>query len=136
MKVFTGIFLLAIGFLTPALTLAHAKLTEAKPADGALVNEAPDAIALTFNEEVQLLKVTVTGADDKEVATEFTASAAKQTGFAVALPELAKDTYTVTWTIVGDDGHKVDGSFVFSVDPDTAEKAGSTAAESHSEHGH
>jgi methionine-rich copper-binding protein CopC len=136
MKGTTRFLLLAISVLAPTLLFAHAKLTEARPADGAVVNASPETLTLTFSEEVQLLKVALTGNDNKELATDFAASAAKQTSFAVTLPELAQDSYTVNWTILGNDGHKVEGSYAFSVETDAAEKEGDTAEKTHTEHGH
>src|SRR5687768_15795015 len=101
MNSFNRFLLLGVGLVAPTLVFAHAKLNEANPANGAVVNEAPEAITLAFSEEVQLLKLSLTAKGGKEVPTEFKASAAKQTGFTVALPDLAEDSYTVVWTIMG-----------------------------------
>lgn len=136
MKVLNKILLLSASLIAPALVFAHAKLTEANPANGAVVNESPEAIKLTFNEDVQLLKLTLTGADNKPVATEFKPSAESQTSFAVTLPELAKGLYTVNWTIMGDDGHKVEENYTFSIDANAAAASGRVGEESHTEHGH
>ena len=136
MKLLNKFFVLSISMFASSLLFAHAKLIEASPANGAVVNESPASITLSFNEDVQLLKVTLIGTDNKPVDTGFEASAASQTSFVVALPELAKDVYTVNWTIMGDDGHKVEEHYTFSVDAAAPAKTGSIGGESHAEHSH
>jgi copper resistance protein C len=134
MNLLNKYFLLSISLLAPTLVFAHAKLTEASPSNGAVVNHAPETITLAFSEEVQLLKLSLTAKDGKEVPVEFKASAEKQTGFTVALPDLAEDSYTVMCTILGDDGHKVEEHYTFSVDADAVAKEGAITEANHAEH--
>ena len=128
MKKFNNFLLLSVSLLAPTLLFAHAKLTEASPANGAVANESPEALTLTFNEDVQLLKLTLADTDNKPVTTEFKPSSASQRSFSVALPVLAKGAYTVNWTIMGDDGHKVEGNYTFSVDAGAPATAGAPGA--------
>ena len=134
MKIVTKVLLLGVSLLAPSLLFAHARLTAASPADGAVVNESPETLTLTFNEDVQLLKLTLTGTDEKPVATGFKPSSANQTTFSVALPELAKGAYTVNWTIMGDDGHKVEETYTFSLDTGAPATTGSAGEKSHTGH--
>ena len=128
--------MLGASLLAPTVLFAHAKLSEASPANGAVVNESPEALTLTFNEDVQLLKLALADTDSKLVTTEFKPSSASQLSFSIALPELAKGAYTVNWTIMGDDGHKVEGNYTFSVDAGAPATAGAVGEQSHTEHSH
>ena len=96
---------------------------------------AQPTIDLSFTEAVQLLRLIVTDSGGKEAPTEFSPSAAAQKNFATVLPVLAQDTYTVNWTVLGDDGHRVENSFTFSVDATATETTGAVT-EPHTGDGH
>jgi methionine-rich copper-binding protein CopC len=115
--------------LVSGVLRAHTHLEAAVPADGAVLKAAPAAIELTFGEDVQLLKVEVAGASGP-VALDFAPSATATKTFSLALPALAPSAYTVNWTVLGADGHRVDGHFAFTVDPAATESAGAA----HHEH--
>ena len=105
----------------PALLLssalyAHTKLTESMPADGAVLSEAPAALELKFSDEVQLLKLEIANDAGANQETDFAPSADSATTFSVTLPALAPSAYAVKWTIVGADGHRVEGNLGFLVD--------------------
>lgn len=97
--------------------LAHTKLESATPADGASLSEAPQVLELGFSEDVQLLKLEV--ATEAGVAQEmdFAPDAKATKTFSIPLPVLAADAYVVRWTVLGADGHRVEGSLGFLVDP-------------------
>ena len=113
--------LLGASLFLPNALLAHAALSGAMPGDGAVVNEPPKTIDLSFTEEVRLLRVSISSAERGEIDTGFTPSAEAASRFAVALPALGKGAYIVNWTIMGDDSHRVEGDFAFTVDPAAAE---------------
>lgn len=115
--------------LASGLLRAHTHLEAATPADGAVVNAAPATLELAFGEDVQLLKVDVTNAAGAVQDIGFAATATAAKTFSVALPALAPSAYTVNWTILGADGHRVEGHFGFTVDPAATQAAG--AAEHH-----
>lgn len=104
--------------------LAHTKLESATPADGASLGEVPKALELGFSEDVQLLKLEV--ATEAGVAQEidFKPNATATKTFSIPLPALAADAYVVRWTVLGADGHRVEGSLGFLVDPVAHEPAG------------
>lgn len=121
--------------LIPALLLgttlyAHTALKEAMPADGAVVNKAPTALELTFTEDVQLLKLELTNADGAVQPLDFKASATAAKTFSIALPALAPAAYDATWTILGKDGHRVEGKLGFTLDPQAQETSGNAHAHS------
>jgi methionine-rich copper-binding protein CopC len=127
--------LLLVPVLALAATLlrAHTGLAEANPADGAVLKEAPTALTLTYTAEVQLLKVDIATAAGLAQQSAFTPSATAAKTFSIPLPVLAPAAYEVSWTILGADGHRVEGVLGFTVDPTAAESAG-TAAQDHSGH--
>ncbi len=129
------VFILSIAFcFAPTILLAHASLTEAKPNNGAVLNQPPASMDLSFTEEVQLLKFSISN-DGVDISTDFAPSATEQKTFVLALPPLGEGAYTVNWTLVGVDGHRIEGSLEFSVDVTAVENAGDTASTSHAEHG-
>lgn len=116
MKRFLALSLLAV--LSAGAAFAHATLTKAVPADGATV-ASPATLTLTFSEPVSpdFSGATVTGPDGAAIATgsaDFDAA----TGSEMRLPinaMLAPGSYTVNWHALSDDGHKVKGSYSFTV---------------------
>ncbi|MGW0600675.1 copper resistance CopC/CopD family protein [Streptomyces sp. NPDC002776] len=96
---------------------AHAALTGSDPQQGAVVEQAPDRISLTFSEEVALSddSVRVLAPDGERVDTGKPASASGTT-YAMGLAgDLADGTYTVSYQVVSADSHPVAGAFTFSV---------------------
>jgi methionine-rich copper-binding protein CopC len=116
--------LAGVSLLTGNLLFAHAGLTKSSPAEGAVANAAPETIELEFTEDVRLLRFAIAGSDGKALATGFEAAADVASRFAIDLPELAQDSYTVSWAIMGADGHLVEKSFAFTVDADAQENSG------------
>lgn len=113
---------------------AHTTLIATDPVDGAVLTEAPDHAALTFNEPVSLPQqgVRVFDARGKHLPSSASASDAVVT---VDLPDrLSEGTYVVAWRVVSADGHPVAGSLTFSIGkPSTAVSSpAAPAAESRS----
>lgn len=116
--------------LTPAL-LAHTHIEAVAPADGAVLKAAPPTLEFAFGEAVQLLKVDLTNAAGAAQDIGFTAEATAAKTFSVALPALAPSAYTVNWTVLGADGHRLEGHFGFTIDPAATATTGSEQAEHH-----
>ncbi len=96
---------------------AHAKLIAALPAADSTV-PSPKTIELHFNEaiEFKLSRLTLAASDGKEIAdTQVLAAADGKTLAMARVPPLKPGTYTVAWSVVSDDGHKVKGSLHFKV---------------------
>jgi copper transport protein len=107
--------LLLVGVLaTPAW--AHATLVSIDPADGARLDESPDAVRLTFSEpvSVELGGVRVLDGDGDPVQ-DGTASADGPEVSIKLKPDLPDGTYVVTYRVVSADGHPVRGGSVFGV---------------------
>lgn len=95
---------------------AHARLVAATPADGATVN-APRTVALTFSERFAAPFSIVEVEDGRGRAVAVTRSVSedgKTLRGSFATP-LAAGTYRVTWAIAATDGHRMTGTYSFTV---------------------
>ena len=109
--------LLLSGFtLGSAWLQAHTHLETALPADGAVLREAPTTLELGFSTEVQLLKLDIATATGTAQDMDFTPVANAAKTFSIPLPAMGPDAYVVSWTILGADGHRVEGNLEFLVD--------------------
>ncbi|MCA0376053.1 MAG: copper resistance protein CopC [Gemmatimonadetes bacterium] len=96
--------------------LPHAKLKSSLPAAGASV-AAPKELRLTFSEGLELKMSRVSlwqGTTDTHALGELTADGGETLVARVVKP-LAKGTYTVKFTVAGEDGHPMSGSFTFMI---------------------
>ncbi|CCK28979.1 integral membrane protein [Streptomyces davaonensis JCM 4913] len=96
---------------------AHAALTGSDPQQGAVVDQAPDRISLTFSEDIALSddSLRVLAPDGKRVDTGKP-SGVSGTTYAVNLKSgLADGTYTVSYQVVSADSHPVAGAYTFSI---------------------
>ena len=119
----TGALLLvwvALGLLLPSDTaFAHANLARASPAPNSVLDKAPSRVAIWFTEpiepslsEIQVLDAQGSRVDDGDSIVD----ANDPLAMSVGLGPILEGTYTVAWTNVSTvDGHRVRGSFVFSV---------------------
>ncbi|MFI6374030.1 copper resistance protein CopC [Streptomyces sp. NPDC050546] len=96
---------------------AHAAVTGSDPGQGAVVQEAPARISLTFSEQVALSddSLRVLDPDGKRVDTAEPSNVSGTT-YAVGLkPGLPDGTYTVAYQVVSADSHPVAGAYTFSI---------------------
>jgi methionine-rich copper-binding protein CopC len=106
-----------VALFDPAAVLAHAKLVIANPAPNSRV-ASPRIIRLVFDEEItkpfSSLKLTDTAGD--AVAIKSVAGQGDTDLQAVPAAALSPGLYTVWWiAVASDDGHRVSGSFSFTV---------------------
>jgi copper transport protein len=105
---------------------AHAQLLESDPADGSVVQVAPDEVRLTFNESVRLERARLFGADGSELDADARSSDNVVT--VEPLEDLGTGTVTVSWELTSADGHVISGAIAFSVgEPTTGGPVGPTA---------
>ncbi|OMF31707.1 hypothetical protein BK133_15885 [Paenibacillus sp. FSL H8-0548] len=130
---------LAMLWLVPGVAMAHSTLEEAAPAQDSTVAVSPEQIELTFNTKIEKLSnfklLNAAGEDMDKNKIEVDGMTMSS-----ALPTvLPNGIYTVKWTIIGADGHSVEGSYAFTVDaPEviadpTAEPEAATEAPSDAE---
>ncbi len=91
-----------------------AMLTSSVPADGAVLTQAPRALALTFMHPVMLQTVAITNAQGAPVRATLRRPAAATKNYAIALPALTAGVYTARWSATGG-GHTMQGSLSFTV---------------------
>ena len=110
--------LAALVLILPAVALAHTRFLMSEPAPDDALATAPQAVRLWFSHPVEAdfshIEVTDSGGnqvDNKDVARD--ADDAKV--LRVTLPTLSSGKYQVNWTAVSADGHRVKGTFSFSV---------------------
>ncbi|SCE94680.1 copper resistance CopC family protein [Micromonospora mirobrigensis] len=132
-----GRLLLAVGVAAltvlagPAPAQAHAYLASSAPADGAVLDRAPETLTLAFTEHVELAAArvglvdgdgrhwAVTGlalrdADGAPAADD--ADSEEPVTLVAGLPALPPNTYHVSWrTLSSDDLHTTRGTLVFGV---------------------
>ena len=104
-----------------SLAFAHAELMTATPATGSTIATAPTEIILTFSEEIDL-KFSGAKLEDamKMDFSTGAASLAKDNNKTLVVPittPLAAGDYVVAWHNLSKDGHKIKGSFKFTVKP-------------------
>jgi putative copper export protein/methionine-rich copper-binding protein CopC len=107
--------------LLPREASAHGKLARSVPARGARLDAAPRELRLTFTEAIELTaaRIALAGPDGAPVALSPLAHAGDSTRVLVTAitGSLAAGEHSVTWRIVGRDGHPVSGSFTFVIAP-------------------
>jgi copper transport protein len=93
---------------------AHAVLVESTPADGAVLESAPERVTLRFNEPVRVISLRLV--DEGGQATPL-AQAPRNTPDRVEapLPSLSLGSYVVSWRLLSVDGHPVGGSVFFTL---------------------
>ena len=126
--------LLAAGLaLLPALALGHTELTSSDPIHGSTVSDAPDEVVLTFAGELdEAATFTVFDPDGVEVGSgSLDLDVVDRNVLRGQLEVIATGVYTVVWSVVGEDGHDVEGEVTFTYapkndgsTPDTALPAG------------
>jgi copper transport protein len=106
---------LVVGLGAPAS--AHAELVSSDPAEGAVVDVAPDTVTLTFNEPVRLTsqQIAVYDAEGDEVPSTAGASGTEVTVDLADAADLPDGSYVVSWNVLSGDGHPVSGALTFSV---------------------
>jgi copper transport protein len=94
--------------------LAHAALTAASPADGAVVARAPAQLRLGFSEPVSPLVLKLILPDG--TARLLDRYALKDRMLVIDAPGgIGDGTHVLSWRVVSEDGHPVGGSVVFSI---------------------
>ena len=129
----------AVAILGLVLTFsasAHISLKQSTPAQEAMLMKSPEQLSLTFGGEVRLAKVIIKDEKNKSINFDFKPSATPSTDFNWSLPSLAQGTYTVKWTALGGDGHKMTGTFRFMVHKNESHKMMQEQSNTHSKHNH
>lgn len=113
----------------PVAALAHTELTESTPADGAQLDEPPTEVVLTFEGEItEESTFTVTAADGTEVGSgELDLDLADRNVLRGDVSISEDGTYTVAYSIVGEDGDPIEGEVTFTVGEESGTTTPNTA---------
>lgn len=113
---------LAVAALIPnQAAFAHAELETSNPEANSVIGAAPGVVSLTFGEKLMVMEgeeaanqVQVTDSSNARVDNgDFQVTGEVLT---VSLkPDLADDTYKVTYRVVSEDGHPIEGVYEFDV---------------------
>jgi copper resistance protein C len=124
--------------------LAHARLVQEEPADGATLAESPHRVELRFSEPVdaEFSPLEVRNSEGERVDKDNARVDPDDARVLVAdLEELSEGTYIVEWRVTSLDGHVVEGGYKFAVararedqSPDDAREAEGQPAEEHAGH--
>ena len=106
----------ALLMAAPSSVWAHARLVSSSPARNVTVS-SPSMIRLTFSERMVPAFSRLEVANDlgTEQAVRMTVSDDGLTMTGTPARPLAPGAYTVTWTIASSDGHRMTGTYRFSV---------------------
>ena len=102
--------------LAASQAVAHAKLQAETPAADSTV-EAPKVIQLHFSEAVEtsLSRLKLAGGDIAIAVAPVNDTGDPTTLSIRPIAALKPGTYTVTWSVVADDGHRTRGTYSFTV---------------------
>ncbi|GLO67077.1 MULTISPECIES: copper resistance protein CopC [Oceanobacillus] len=117
-KISTLLFVATLFLFSAHTVFAHTHLDSSNPEDGSTLTEAIDTIQLYFDtviEQNASLQIENSEGDTFE-ATDISITDGELV--ATLEEDLANGSYTVTWDIIGVDGHAMQDSISFEIDAD------------------
>ena len=120
-KVIAAIALVVAGALPAQSAYAHAELESSNPEANSVIGAAPEVISLTFGENLMVLEGEVAA---NQVQVEDSSKVRVDNGdyqvtggvLTVSLmPNLPDDAYKITYRVVSEDGHPIEGVLEFEV---------------------
>jgi methionine-rich copper-binding protein CopC len=122
--------LAALVALPASPATAHSELVSSSPEDGAVLASAPAQVVLSFSEGVteQGSAVAVTGADDERVDDAGSLSVSGTTVKTALDDTVGSGEYVVVYRVVSVDGHVVDGTLTYRVEPPAEESPTASAS--------
>lgn len=111
----TTVLITLLLLINPLRLLAHGTLHSSLPAAGSVIDQSPANLQLHFSSPARLVKFSLTTEEGKAVKLAVSRIMTSQKEFTLPLPELNEGSYTVQWTIMGGDSHKVSGDFEFTI---------------------
>jgi copper transport protein len=109
----------AFVLLSAVPAFAHASFEGSEPGANSQVKTSPKAIVLRFSEAVTTEKNAIRVYDSKQNQVDvgkYGRDNGDSSTVSVPIPKpLAEGTYAVTWRVVSDDSHPIEGAFTFAV---------------------
>lgn len=122
--------LLPLLLLAPTTVFAHTGLQSSSPANGETIDKPLTEIRMEFNTDIEPLSTFVLSNEKNESVKLTGIGIDKNTMSGKIEPALPNGEYTVTWKIIGRDGHPVENKFSFAVNmPPQPNQSASGAAE-------
>ena len=120
-KVATVLFLLfAALFFSSPNAIAHSALVSSYPEAGETLNASPSKVSLTFTDELLAFakginEIVVTDSSSKIVSEGDFQIHDNNLTVALSPERMASGTYRVSFRVVSQDGHPIEGSYLFSI---------------------
>ncbi|MCT2022068.1 copper resistance CopC family protein [Kocuria marina] len=114
---FAALMALALVVATAGPASAHDELVRTNPQADAKLEKAPTTLELTFSGNIQDIGSEVRVTDSHGTDMTRGTLAAQNTAVSQPLREGGDEdeTYTVTWRVVSQDGHPIEGTFTYTV---------------------
>jgi len=112
------LLLVLFALLLPAQALAHAFPDHAAPGAGAVLAQAPGAVTIHFDSELEPLFSTVVVKNEQGVQVsqgKGQVDAHNPRVLSTRLTSERKGTYHVYWSVVARDGHHTEGDYTYTV---------------------
>lgn len=103
---------LTAAFLIALPAQAHTQLVGVDPAEGATV-EAGDAVTLTFSSTLLDLGAEASVTDSTGTVTAAAVDVSQPGALIVTIPEVAAGDATLSWRVVAEDGHPIEGTLAY-----------------------
>ena len=100
--------------LLPSIACAHTELTTSNPTSGQVVKEDLKEIVLTYEGKIESLSTMTLVKDGKEIPLVSVTPNDNQL-IGTLSTALENGTYSVQWSIAGEDGHPISGEIPFTV---------------------
>lgn len=100
--------------LLPLQVQAHTSLLESRPANGAVMQNSPSVITLTFNEPVRVIRIQLLDGEGAAVSLKATGVINNKFNY---VPEqaLADGQYLLSFRVLSNDAHPISGSLGFAI---------------------
>ncbi|MFL5561553.1 MAG: copper resistance protein CopC [Gemmatimonadaceae bacterium] len=105
-----------------AAPLPHASLLASEPASGAVLMAAPSRIRLLFSEPIEssMSGVSITSAGRTTISVAVSTDPHDVHALLAPVSGLVPGAYSVRWHVLSADGHRVDGTFTFTISDATS----------------
>ncbi|RJO96361.1 copper resistance protein CopC [Exiguobacterium sp. RIT452] len=123
------LLVLVLFVVQPFSVSAHTSLTNSNPEEGAVLTENVERIRLTFDAPIEKTStLELKTAEGETVPLEKPLIIGNELS-AVLKQELEQGTYLITWKLISEDGHPVEGTIRFEAMPATEETVQPEAVE-------
>lgn len=120
----TIVAVLLLLLVMPFTAHAHTALTSSNPAQGEVLAENPEELELVFGTIIEEGSTITLKGPETDVALD-NISISKNVMKGSISEALVNGQYIISWKIIGEDGHPIEGEIGFSLDAAPAEEAAS-----------